>query len=185
MLDHEGIFVRNTTDPNLDNNIHILLWDFGDGTTDNSSLDDTVKHEYNTESPLNSTFEITFTAYSMSPEGNECMATSTGQIEVKDIAAQINYIGMDDCKEQGQPFVVDLNSPWYNRYVTVDWWKIENSDSIYISNRKNLSVIFFNSYGDQELYLRTTSPYYGCEIDTAKMLVHVPGFIANFSVVKI
>ena len=183
-LNHEGMFVRNTTDPNYDNNIHKLLWDFGDGSTNDSSLDDTVKHKYSTESPLNQTFDVSFTAYSMSPEGNECVASSTGKIEVKDVAAQINYIGMDDCKEPGQPFVVDLNSIWYNRYDTVDWWKVEDGDSLYVSNRKKLSVIFFNSYGNQEVYLRTTSPYYGCEIDTAKMIVHVPGFIADFSVDK-
>lgn len=180
-MNHPARFVRNTNDPNLDNNIHRLLWDFGDGNTDEVSLADTVSHIYTIESSPTD-FNITFTAYSMSPEGNECVSSTTGTVQVKDANSKIIFNSMDECKEQNQRFVVYLQSSWYNdanRYNTVKWWKIDNNDSIFISQRKNLSVIFFDNYGEQELYLSTQSKYYGCETDTMSITIDVPGYTAN------
>ncbi|MDA3882129.1 MAG: PKD domain-containing protein [Bacteroidales bacterium] len=183
-LNHNVLLVRDTDDPNYDNNIDSLLWDFGDGTTDDVSLDDTVRHKYIYES-MGGTFLIDFTAYSTSPEGHVCVASSDGEVEVKDVASRISIRSMDECKEPGQKFVIDLNETWYKtRYETVDWWKEENGDSIYIGNRPNLSVLFFDEFGEQKLFLKTTTSYYGCEEDTTQMIIDVPGYTADFSVDK-
>jgi hypothetical protein len=45
-LNHEAAFIRNTSDPNYDNNIHKYSWDFGDGSTYDGTLLDTTKHTY-------------------------------------------------------------------------------------------------------------------------------------------
>ncbi|MFW5851515.1 MAG: PKD domain-containing protein [Bacteroidota bacterium] len=183
-LNHDALLVRDIDDPNYDNNIDSLLWDFGDGMTDEVSLDDTVRHTYIYES-MGGTFLINFTAYSTSPEGNVCVSSTDGEVEVKDVASRISIRSMDACKEPGQKFVIDLDDTWYKtRYESVDWWKEENGDSIYIGNRPNLSVLFFDEYGEQKLFLKTTTSYYGCEEDTTSMIIDVPGYTADFRVDK-
>ncbi|MFO7869753.1 MAG: PKD domain-containing protein [Bacteroidales bacterium] len=184
-VNNEAFLVRDVDNPDYDNNIDSLMWDFGDGITDDSSLDDTVKHTYSYPSMQGSTFLIQFKAYSTSPENNVCVDSSSAEVDVKDVAAEISIQSMDDCMEPGQKFVVDLNNTWYkSRYDSVAWWKKENGDSIYIGSRPNLNVLFFEEYGRQQLFLETKTAYYGCEVDTTSMFIDVPGYVADIEIDK-
>ena len=179
-LNHEALFVRNTTDPNFDNNIHRYTWDFGDGSSDSGSLLDTVKHLYAFES-MGSSFPVKLTAYSMSPEGHECVSSSTGKVEVKDVASKIIIKDMDKCKQSGQKFLVYLNPTWYNnRYSSREWYKVDGGVKKLISNSADPKVITYDNYGTQELILITQTPYYGCENDTTTEKIEVPGYEVDF-----
>jgi len=183
-LNHNALIVRDTSDKQLANNLSRFKWDFGDGVTDETTLKDTISHKYIYES-MGSVFKVKFVAYSISPEGNECTDSTYNDIEVKDVAAKIAIQSMDACKEPGQKFIVDLDDTWYSsRYKYVNWWKTENGDSTYIGNKPNLDVIFFDEYGEHTLNLVTTTEYYGCENDTTKMNITVPGYVADFVVDK-
>ena len=183
-LNHDAQFIRNTTNPNYDNNIHRYEWDFGDGSTDAGSLQDTVPHTYTAES---NAYNVRLTAYSMSPEGNECVSTSTGVVEVKEVSAIIDIAEMDLCKEPGEKFIVYLDNSWYRqtvfpyayRYTTVNWTKIDGGVSKYIGNSQSTRVVTYDNYGDQTLILETTSPYYGCEEDSVAVTIEVPGYEAR------
>ena len=179
-LNHEAAFIRNTSDPNYDNNIHKYSWDFGDGTTYDGTLLDTTKHTYTQVTGI-TPYTVNLTAYSMSPEGNECMSSTTQTIDVKDFNPTIDTIGIDKCKEPGQKFLVFIDKTKYSKYSTVAWYKEDGDVRKLIStNKYSFQVATFDNYGDQKLILYTTSNYYGCELDSVIMDIEVPGYEAEF-----
>ncbi|MDR1760960.1 MAG: gliding motility-associated C-terminal domain-containing protein, partial [Bacteroidales bacterium] len=191
-LNHDAIFTRDLSNPHYDNNITRFLWDFGDGNTVSGDpanpnpayLDDTVRHTYTQESSPN-TFDVSFTAYSTSPEGNECVDTTTATIEVKDVSAQIKIRDMDKCKQPGQVFIVYIENPWYSgKYKSAEWYKIDNNNKTLVSNASTPRAITFLNYGTQSIELITRSDYYGCEHDTVKQDIVVPGYEVDFEMDK-
>lgn len=179
-LNHEATFIRNTNDPDYDNNIHKYSWDFGDGTTYEGSLLDTTRHMYDEVSGA-IPYTVNLTAYSMSPEGNECMSSTSGTIDIKNFNPSIDTIGIDKCKEPGQKFLVFVDRTKYSKYSTVAWYKEDGDVRKLIStNKYSFQVATFDNYGDQKLILYTTSQYYGCLLDSVIMDIEVPGYEAAF-----
>jgi len=179
-LNHEATFIRNTNDPNYDNNIHKYSWDFGDNTTYEGSLLDTTRHTY-TEVTGATPYTVNLTAYSMSPEGNECKSSTSKTIDIKDFNPTIDIVGIDKCKEPGQKFLVFVDRTKYSKYSTVAWYKEDGDVRKLIStNKYSFQVATFDNYGDQKLILYTTSDYYGCQLDSVLMDVEVPGYEAEF-----
>lgn len=179
-LNKEAAFIRNTNDPNYDNNIHKYSWDFGDGSTYDGTLLDTTKHIY-TEVTGITPYTVNLTAYSMSPEGNECVSSTTQTIDVKDFNPTIDTISIDKCKEPGQKFLVFIDRTKYSKYSTVAWYKDDGDVRKLIStNKYSFQVATFDNYGDQKLILYTTSNYHGCELDSVLLDIAVPGYEAEF-----
>lgn len=179
-LGHEAELTRNTGMTNFADTLSHYSWNFGDGTIveETGNLSATTKHTYETESKKN--FNIKLIAYSISPEGHECVDSSTQSIDVKDVGAKIKIKDSDLCKEPGQKFILYLDNTIYTSNTnSYSWWKIDGGDSLYISNKKSLQVVTFDNFGDQSLWLRTTSNYYGCEDTTTFIPVHVPGYEAS------
>ncbi|MDR0941408.1 MAG: PKD domain-containing protein [Bacteroidales bacterium] len=192
-LNHEAIITRDFSDPYLDNAIHRFTWDFGDGTIitgDPASskpeyiFADTVRHRYTQES-VPGKFKVSLTAYSKSPIDpmRECKATTDTAIEVKDVSAHIQIRDMDKCKEPGQVFIVYIDDTWYRgKYASTEWNKIESGNTIIVSPASSIAprVITFADYGMQTIELITHSDYYGCETDTAREMIEVPGYDVEF-----
>lgn len=192
-LDHSAIITRSFSDPYLDNNIHKFSWDFGDGTslhgTDTENAEyinsDTVRHKYAIES-TNGNFTISLTAFSRSPidPTRECEATSTESIDVKSQAAQIMIKNKDKCKEPEQVFIVYIDNAWYSRkYKSMEWYKIDNDNEVFVNTTAPRAITFPN-YGTQGIKLITHSDYYGCETDTARIPIEVPGYEVQFEADK-
>lgn len=184
-LGTEATFERDLTAYGYDNNLSHYTWDFGDNYIDSADgmAPTRQTHLYTKES--NETYKVLFTAYSISPEGHECVDTSSQQIEIKSVGANIQIKSSDQCKEPGQKFVVYLdNSSYTSNIKSFDWWKYENGDSIYVSNKRTLQVVTFDNYGEQSLYLRTKSTFYGCEDTTNHISILVPGYEAQMKADK-
>ena len=179
-LGFETEFVRNTLCcPQLASNLSHYKWDFGDGTKEEKTgnPNDTTTHLYANPTLGTKKYDAKFIAYATSPEGNECVDTSLVSIDVKAADAKIVIKNSDKCKEPGQKFIIYLDNTIYTSSITsFNWWKIDNGDSIYVSNRPNLQVVTFNNYGDQKLFLQTKSKYHGCENMITSIPIHVPGY---------
>ncbi len=179
-LGHEAKFIRNSNTDEPGNNLTHFSWDFGDGNIFQSDKNpkDTTTHTYSLES--DSTYSIQLTAYCTSPEGNECVDSSTQKIDIKDVGAKIKIRDSDQCKEPGQKFIVYLDNTIYNSNMqNFSWWKFDGSDSVYISNKKNLQVVTFENYGEQSLFLHSESNYFGCEDTTTFITINVAGYEAE------
>jgi gliding motility-associated-like protein len=194
-LNHDAIITRDFSNPAYDNNIHTFTWDFGDGSTITGNpsnpqpeyiLSDTVRHRYTQES-IPGKFTISLTAYSVSPidATRECTATTTSAIEVKDVSAQIMIRDMDKCKEPGQVFITYIDNAWYSgKYKSTEWYKTDDGARTLVSNANIPRAITFLNYGTQNIELITHSNYYGCEIDTARQQIIVPGYEVEFEADK-
>ena len=179
-LGKEAEFVRNLDTYGYANTLSKYLWDFGDNTTDsqNGDLQKTTIHTYSEAN--NTPYEVKLVAYCISPEGHECIDSSTQEIDIKNVGANIKIKDSDQCKEPGQKFIVYIDNSIYNNYIrSYAWWKIDGGDSIYVSNKRNMQVVTFDTFGDQSLSLNTKSEYWGCEDTTFTIPVHVPGYEAN------
>ena len=187
-LGFDAEFVRDTLSyPQLANTLSHYKWDFGDGVTDENTGNprDTTTHLYAKPTLTAKKYDVEFIAYAISPEGNECVDTSVISVDIKAANARIVLKGADKCKEPGQKFIIYLDNTIYTSSITsFDWWKTDNQDSIYITNRRNLQVVTFDNFGDQELFLQTKSKFHGCENMKASVPVHVPGYEASIMAEK-
>ena len=173
-LGHEAEFINDLHTYGYENVLSRYQWDFGDGTIVESTgnLPDTTKHIYTKEQK--GKYEIKLLTYCTSPEGNECVDSSTNTIDIKDVGAQIKIKDSDLCKEPGQKFIVYLDNSIYNTNTkSFSWWKIDGGDSIYVSNKRTFQVVTFDNFGDQSLWLNTKSDYYGCEDTTISIPMHL------------
>ncbi len=179
-LGHEAEFINDVHAYGYENSLSRYRWEFGDGIIEESTgnLPDTTKHIYTQEQK--GKYEIKLLTYCTSPEGNECVDSSTNSIDIKDVGAQIKIKDSDLCKEPGQKFIVYLDNTIYNTNTkSFSWWKIDGGDSIYVSNKRTFQVVTFDNFGDQSLWLNTKSDYYGCEDTTISIPIHVPGYEAS------
>lgn len=181
----DATFTRNLNRFGHVDNLSKYTWDFGDQTqiSNDGNLDKVTTYSYKTSSKK--TFDVSLIGYCISPEGNECVDTTTQTIDVKNVSSTIKIKNSDLCKEPGQKFIVYLDNTIYNNNVRrFDWWKIDGGDSLYIGNKRSLQAVTFNNYGDQMLCLRTQSDYYGCEDTTTKLQINVPGYDATLRIDK-
>lgn len=184
-LGTEAVFKRNLRANGYANTLTHYAWDFGDETIQefNGNAPETTTYLYNT--PSKNKYDVKLIAYCISPEGHECVDTATNEIDIKDVKAKITVRNSDKCKEPGQKFIVYLDISSYTSNITnFDWWKTENGDSIYVSNKRTLQVITFDNYGEQSLHLRTKSRYFGCEETKTTLPVMVPGYEATMQALK-
>ena len=179
-LGFDATLTRNLNIFGYEDNLSRYSWDFGDKTTvsEEGDLPEKTSHLY--EKAKNTNYEIKLVAYCTSPEGNECVDSTTQEIDIKDVGANIVIKDSDICKEPGQKFIVYLDNSIYNYNIrTFSWWKKDGADSIYVSNKRNIQVVTFDTYGDQSLSLNTKSDYWGCEDTTFTIPIHVPGYEAS------
>lgn len=179
-LGHEAEFINDLKASGYENTLSKFTWNFGDGTIEESAgnLPDTTKHIYSKEQKEK--YEVKLITYCTSPEGHECIDSSTQKIDIKDVGSKIKIKDSDQCKEPGQKFIVYLDNSIYNTNMkSFSWWKFDGGDSIYVSNKRTFQVVTFNNFGDQSLWLNTKSDYYGCEDTTISIPIHVPGYEAS------
>lgn len=179
-LGFDATFTRNLNIFGYEDNLTRYSWDFGDNTiiSENGNLSEITTHSYS--KAKNIPYQIKLVAYCDSPEGNECVDSSTQEIDIKDVGAKIKIKDADKCKEPGQKYIVYIDNSIYNNYIrSFAWWKNDGGDSIYVSNKRSIQVVTFDNYGDQSLWLNTKSEYWGCEDTTYTIPVHVPGYEAS------
>ncbi|MBP5583578.1 MAG: gliding motility-associated C-terminal domain-containing protein [Bacteroidales bacterium] len=179
-LGFDATFTRNLNKLGYEDNLSHYSWNFGDNTmvVEDGDLPKTTTHTYS--EAKYTPYEVKLVAYCTSPEGHECVDSSTQEIDIKNVGANIKIKDADKCKEPGQKYIVYIDNSIYNNYVNAfSWWKIDGGDSLYVSNKRSIQVVTFDNYGDQSLWLNTKSNYWGCEDTTFSVSVVVPGYEAS------
>lgn len=181
----DASFTRNLNVFGYKDELTHYKWEYGDGTVEEKDGNLAQKTPYSYPKASKNTFDVKLVGYTQSPEGHECVDSTTQIIDVKNVSSTIKIKSSDLCKEPGQKFIIYLDNSIYNSNIKqFDWWKVDAGDSIYISKKRTLQAVTFDNYGDQMLCLRTKSDYYGCEDTTTKLPVHVPGYDATLIIDK-
>lgn len=168
-LNHEATFIRNLNVPERVNTLSRYKWEFGDADTlIEGDLPEKTVRTYETASKK--LYNVKLIGYVMGPYGQECVDTTTRELDVKKVYTSLEIKNSDLCKSDRLNLNISSSS-----VKTFTWWKIDGGDSVYIGNQKNMSFITFDNFGMQQLGLRSQSEYYGCEDTVLSFPVIVPG----------